>query len=374
MWRHTRISLHSEFVLQFSVFAKYRSTNYQVQTVFKNVFEDSSPIEMLHISTILHHGGPCETAKRSIWLTESEAKIKIFLKSCTMTCCISSKSIWCMLNLSKVFNVLYAFFEICYPLDQDRKLGVEWDLSVDIGLSMHKATVRILKSAMLKVSLFNLLLLKVNGLCFLLCQELFLLTVLQIELELSNDTVLTLAIGGTIQEQCSGQDCLLISFLVSTSLRLVLMNGSQQILDRQMGVTYDVLTVFLIQCDRYVEELLSTKMLLVLDSVTTIWRELCSLCRSSLLAHLKHFVNILWFWNDVGVNGVHRDMVVIEALLLQYLLVELQVVRLKDFVLIQWEWILDCDVLNVLIVKEVTLLAHVFVQILGGHSVVVLVF
>ena len=197
-----------------------------------------------------------------------------------------------MLNLSKVFNVLYAFFEICYPLDQDRKLGVEWDLSVDIGLSMHKATVRILKSAMLKVSLFNLLLLKVNGLCFLLCQELFLLTVLQIELELSNDTVLTLAIGGTIQEQCSGQDCLLISFLVSTSLRLVLMNGSQQILDRQMGVTYDVLTVFLIQCDRYVEELLSTKMLLVLDSVTTIWRELCSLCRSSLLAHLKYFVNI----------------------------------------------------------------------------------
>jgi hypothetical protein len=55
------------------------------------------------------------------------------------------------------------------------------------------------------------------------------------------------------------------------------------------------------------------------------------------LAKLKYFLNVVVFSNHVSVDGVHRDLVVVKTLLVQSLFVELQVVALQDFILVERE-------------------------------------
>ena len=113
-----------------------------------------------------------------------------------------------MLYLGEVLNVLNALLQIGDPIDEYGQLGVEWYFPVDVGLAMHEAAEGTLVE--LVDSVFLLLLLQSISLRLFLAHYELLLTILEVENQLSDDAVLPLAVRSTIEEDRSVQMCFLV--------------------------------------------------------------------------------------------------------------------------------------------------------------------
>ena len=61
------------------------------------------------------------------------------------------------------------------------------------------------------------------------------------------------------------------------------------------------------------------------------------------------FLDAVFLIKHICVHSVHRYVVVVSSLLVKSISVELQVVTLKDLVLVKWKRVLDSNVLDVLV-------------------------
>lgn len=222
--------MHGELVRKLCVLAEDRAAHYQVETVLEDVLQHAATVQMLHVLPVFDHARPREATERRLRV-ETEAKIKVLIEASAHTVRISSQSVGRMLYLGKVLNVLDALLEVLHSLDENAQLGIERDLAVHVGLTMHEAAVGILQGAMIQIALFDFLFLQRNRFGLLLRQELFLLAVLQTQLQLTNDTVFALAIGGTVEEQRASQHGLLVFLLVRARLSLMLMDRVEEVFD-----------------------------------------------------------------------------------------------------------------------------------------------
>ena len=94
--------------------------------------------------------------------------------------------------------MLFCFFQTWHSINENGKLGIKWDLPVDIGLSVHEAAKRVW--IQLINGVFILLLLESVGLSFLFTHDELLNWILEVKDQLSNDTVFPLTVGGSIDE------------------------------------------------------------------------------------------------------------------------------------------------------------------------------
>ena len=189
-------------------------------------------------------------------------------------------------------------------VDQNGKFGVQRDLTVDVGLSVHEAGVRRLGDPFtFGVDLLPLFLLLFILTCLLLVQKQLFLTVLNIQLQLSDDAVLTLGVVGAIQEQGSVERGAAGSFVVGSVLAVVLGDNVHKVLDRQVSVSDDVLTVVLEQSNTHVEQLFPSRVLVVLVLFVGVvgW----VLLATAALAEFEDAADLVLLGEDVGVNGVH---------------------------------------------------------------------
>lgn len=85
---------------------------------------------------------------------------------------------------------------------------------------------------------------------------------------------------------------------------------------------------------------------------------------SSGLAELQYFLNAVVLADHIGVHRIHRHIVVVDALRIERVLVELEVVALQDLVFVQREGVLDGHVLDVLVGQQMLRLSHILVQVL----------
>ena len=260
-----------------------------------------------------------------------------------------------------MFNIFNALLQAGHPVDEHRELRIEWNLPVDIGLPMHEAAKRTLVELLNRV-LF-LLLLQGVGLGLLLAQDQLLLAVLKVKDELANDAVLPLAVRSAVEEDCSAQMSLLVLPRVRTRLVVVLLDCVDQVLDGQVSIADYELPVILVQRNRDVEQLLPPCMLRVEYLMLLIIAARC-LCSSSRLAKLQDLLDAVILAYDICVHRIHRHSVIVDALRLQGLLMELQVVALEDLVLVERERVLHSHVLDVLVGQQVLGLAHVLVEVL----------
>ena len=118
-----------------------------------------------------------------------------------------------------------------------------------------------------------------------------------------------------------------------------------------MSISNDVLSIILIQSNWHVEELFSPGLLRIKDLsifVLLIVARLDILVAST-LTKLKDPLDVVLFADDIGVNCIHRNVVVIKSLLLQGIFVELKIVTLENLVFIQRKRVFYCHVLNVFV-------------------------
>jgi len=121
---------------------------------------------------------------------------------------------------------------------------------------VHEATVRVSWNTFtLRVDLLLLshLLFVYNSLS--LGQEHFFLAIVDLELQLSNDAVLSLTVGCSIQEQSSVKVGSFGGTVESAILAFILDNSLNEVFDWEVGVSNDVLSVILEEGDGHVEQL-----------------------------------------------------------------------------------------------------------------------
>ena len=94
-----------------------------------------------------------------------------------------------------MFNVLNRLFQVGNLVYMNGKQSVEWDLPIDIGLSLHEATSVSLRSTQ---SFLNCLLLFLPSPSFLLREILGQALIAYLDCKLSNDAIGTLAVGSAV--------------------------------------------------------------------------------------------------------------------------------------------------------------------------------
>lgn len=177
------------------------------------------------------------------------------------------------------------------------------------------------------------------------------MAILKLKLELTDDAVLPLTIGGSVEEQRAVEARLLSLAVEGAPLGLKLHDRVDEVLDGQVRVADDVLSVVLVERDGHIEQLFPPGLIGVHHLVVRvrISKPCGDVVISPRLAELEHFLNVVIFPDHVGVDRVHRDLVVVKTLLVQSLFVELQVVALQDLILVKRERVLDGNVLNVFV-------------------------
>lgn len=101
-----------------------------------------------------------------------------------------------------------------------------------------------------------------------------------------------------------------------------------------MGVSNDVFSVVLVKSNRHVEKFLSSCLVGVHHVSINVW---IGRIATSVLAELKNSLNVIFFTNDVGVDSIHRHIVVVNTLLVKCIFVQLEVVTFENLILIQRE-------------------------------------
>jgi len=120
-----------------------------------------------------------------------------------------------------VLDVFYALLKVSDFLDLNCKQSVQRDLAVNVGLSLHKAA-RV--SARTTQTLFHHLLFFLEGPSLLPCQVLRLALVSNVKGQLTNDTVGSLAITCTIQEDDAAENGLLFFAVIAPCLLIMVIN------------------------------------------------------------------------------------------------------------------------------------------------------
>ena len=118
-----------------------------------------------------------------------------------------------------------------------------------------------------------------------------------------------------------------------------------------MSISNNVLSIILIQSNWHVEELFSPGLLRTRDlSIFVLLIEArLDILVASTLTKLKDLLDVVLFADDIGVNCIHRNVVVINSLLIQGLFVQLKIVALENLVFIERKRVFYCHVLNVFV-------------------------
>ena len=203
--------------------------------MLQDVFQHSSPVQMLHVSLVPDHGRGIQGIQELFVLIKARSSRGI-----------GSHVASSVLDGGKVLDILDTLFKVGYSVDEDRHLGIERDLPVDVGLSVHEGAVRVLQSSTWLPGGFSLNS-KSLGLSF--GEILLLLTVVQVELHLTNDAVLSLTVRGAVDEQSPIQLGLPVSWVKGTTPSVMAMDRIDQVLNRQVSISNDILLAVLVETD-----------------------------------------------------------------------------------------------------------------------------
>jgi len=140
--------------------------------------------------------------------------------------------------------------------------------------------------------------------------------------------------------------CLFLFLVIGPVLILKLQDGVDQILNRKMSISYYVFPVVLEQGYGHIEQLFTSCLLRIQHLAKLL---VGNRIFTPVLTKFEYVLEVVFFAQHICVDSVHGYCVVVDALPIQGLPVQLQVVTLQHLVFVKRERIFHSHVLDVLV-------------------------
>ena len=198
-----------EFRSQAFIFVEHWGENNQVHSVLQNLSQDTSSVDL---------------------------GVFVFLLNCSIKCAL--------IYPCEVFNILDALFKVCHLFDVDWEESIEWYLSVDVRLTLHKAACVLISTSK---AFLDKILLFFEGLGLLLGQVLRQSLVGNFDGQLANYTVCSLAVACSIKENYPVEDSFLILAWVASLSFVVVSDEVGQVFHWELSIANYELSVVLVE-------------------------------------------------------------------------------------------------------------------------------